>query len=433
MVNRDKIMVLFIFLLIGASSWIYLTKPIKKGLDIQGGSHLVVEALDVPKKVVDNKVIEEEVIVNNQIMQSAVAVVRQRVDGLGVAEPLIQLKGDRQIIVQLPGIADPQEAVKLIGETAKLDFRKVDPKSNCPHPDAPTCKWLETGVYGKMLKDAKADLRGNNDWIIQFEFNAEGSKKFGELTTELVGKPLGIFLDGQKISAPNVNSPITGGSGIIEGGFTAEAAKTLAIQLKAGQLPVPLKMVENRTVGPTLGREAVDRSFVAGVVGIVVVFLFMLYYYRFPGVMANIALILYALFNLAVFKLIPVTLTVPGIAGFILSVGMAVDANILIFERTKEELRMGKSIFKAVETGFQRAFSSIFDSNATTLISCAVLYYFGTGLIRGFAVTLAIGVLISMFTAITVTRTLMRVMVQFRKFRNPQMYGVKPAMQKQRA
>lgn len=419
-------MLLIIALLIAGAGWISLTRPIRKGLDIQGGVHLVVEAQDVPQKIVDNKVVEEAVQVNPQTMQAAQAVVRQRVDGLGVAEPLIQLKGDRQIIVELPGIKDPQEAVKLIGETAKLDFRRPDPKD-------PT-KFVESGVYGKMLKDARANLRGANDWIIEFEFNAEGAKKFGELTTELVGQPLGIFLDGNMISAPRVNSPITGGSGIIEGGFTAEDAKTLAIQLKAGQLPVPLKMVENRTVGPTLGQEAVDRSFMAAASGLAIVLIYMLWFYRIPGIMANISLGMYALFNLAVFKLIPITLTVPGIAGFILSIGMAVDANVLIFERTKEELRAGKSIFNAVEAGFNRAFSSIFDSNVTTLISSAVLYYFGTGLIRGFAVTLAIGVLISMFTAITVTRTLMRVLVRFRKMRNPVLYGVKPrTAQKQRA
>ena len=283
-----------------------------------------------------------------------------------------------------------------------------------------------------MLTDARP-INPNGQWEIEFKFNAEGAKKFGALTTELVGQPLGIFLDDALISAPNVNSPITGGSGVIQGSFSPEEARTLAVQLKAGQLPVPLKMVENRTVGPTLGQEAVDRSFRAGVIGLTVVLIFMLWYYRVPGVMANIALFLYALFNLAIFKLIPITLTVPGIAGFILSIGMAVDANILIFERTKEELRMGKSIFNAVEVGFKRAFSSIFDSNATTLISCVVLYYFGTGLIRGFAVTLAVGVIISMFTAITVTRTILRGVVRFRKMRNPAMYGVKPRVRKQGA
>jgi preprotein translocase subunit SecD len=423
MANREKFMLLFLVALLGVTSWLIATKPIKQGLDIQGGIHLVVEAKDVKEKIVENKVVEAAVNVNAEVMQAAIAVVRQRVDGLGVAEPMIQLKGERQIIVELPGIKDPQDAVKLIGETAKLDFRRQDPKN--------PAKWLETGVYGKMLKDARANLRGASDWIIEFEFNSEGSKKFGDLTTELVGQPLGIFLDNKLVSAPRVNQPITGGSGLIEGGFTAEDAKKLAIQLKAGQLPVPLEMVENRTVGPTLGQEAVEKSFMAGMAGMLVVVIFMLWFYRVPGAMANVSLIFYSSLNMAVFKLIPVTLTVPGIAGFILSIGMAVDANILIFERTKEELRMGKSIFNAVESGFQRAFSSIFDSNTTTLISCAVLYYFGTGLIRGFAVTLAIGVIISMFTAITVTRTIMRVVVRFKKMRNPLLYGVKPVRKQQ--
>ncbi len=412
-------MLAFIVLVLAASIYIMITKPIKEGLDIQGGAHIVVEAQDVKQRIVDGKVVEQAVSVNDSVMESAVAVVRSRVDGLGVSESLIQRKGSRQIIVELPGIQDPDEAVKLVGETAKLDFRKQDPKN--------PGKWLETGVVGSMLKDAKADIRGgSNDWIIQFSFNPEGAKKFGELTTELVGQPLGIFLDGKLVSSPNVNTPITGGEGYIEGNFQAEEAQRLAIQLKAGQLPAPLKMVENRTVGPTLGKEAVDRSFLAGVSGLVIILFFMLWFYRVPGVVANIALVLYTIFNIAVFKLIPVTLTVPGIAGLILSIGMAVDANVLIFERTKEELRSGKSIFKAVELGFNRAFSSIFDSNATSLISAAVLYYFGTGLIRGFAITFAIGVLISMFTAITVSRTLMNLVVRFRKFRNPVMFGVKP-------
>ncbi len=291
MANREKYMLLFLVILLGVTSWIIATKPIKQGLDIQGGIHLVVEAKDVKEKIVNNKVVEPAVKVGPEVMQAAVAVVRQRVDGLGVAEPLIQLKGDRQIIVELPGIKDPQDAVKLIGETARLDFRRPDTKN--------PGKWLETGVYGKMLKDARANLRGASDWIIEFEFNSEGAKKFGDLTTELVGQPLGIFLDDKLVSAPNVNSPITGGSGLIEGGFTAEDAKKLAIQLKAGQLPVPLSMVENRTVGPTLGQEAVEKSFMAGIAGLVVVVFFMLWFYRVPGAMANISLIFYSCFGSA--------------------------------------------------------------------------------------------------------------------------------------
>jgi len=204
----------------------------------------------------------------------------------------------------------------------------------------------------------------------------------------------------------------------------------LALKLKAGQFPVPLKMIENRTVGPTLGQEAVDKSLIAGILGLGSVILFMFFYYRFPGLVADIALLIYSLMSLAVFKLIPVTLTVPGIAGFILSIGMAVDANILIFERTKEELREGRSIFNAIEVGFDRAFSSIFDSNMTTIISCAVLFYFGTGLIKGFALTLGIGVIISMFTAITVTRTLLKYLITFKKFKNPALFGVKPLASK---
>lgn len=423
MLPRDKFLAITIVLLFLISTWfifLYDKRPFKLGLDIQGGIHLVVEAQDVPA---DPENGQKAIKVTADITSSALAVVDQRVNGLGVAEPLIQRKGERQIIVELPGIDDPQEAVKLIGETAKLDFRRKDEKA--------ADKWVKTGIQGKMLKDARANVQ-SGEWIIQFEFNREGAQLFGDLTTKIVGEPLGIFLDDKLVSAPNVRSPITGGSGYIEGNFTPESAKRLAIQLKAGQLPVPLVMVENRTVGPTLGQQAVEQSFISGLIGFGLILCYMLWWYRIPGALSIIALLLYSAMTLSIYKAIPVTLTVPGLAGFILSIGMAVDANILIFERTKEELRSGKSIFNAVDAGFKRAFSSIFDSNITTLISCGVLFYFGTGMIKGFALTLAIGVIISMFTAITVTRTLMKMVSFSKKMRNPKLYGVKPALRKQK-
>lgn len=388
--------------------------PVTEGLDISGGIHMVVEAQDTDK-----------IKVNEQVMGAAMAVVRSRVDGLGVSEPLIQRKGDRQIIVDLAGIQDPNDAVRMLGETAHLDFRQLKENAATLSPDAPiTEAWEKTGVSGDMLQDARVDNHGGQ-WVVAFEFNAEGAKKFAELTTRLRGKPLGIFLDDKLVSAPNVDEPITGGQGVIRGGFDVKTAKDLVVKLKAGQLPVPLKMVENRTVGPSMGQEAVERSMNAGLAGLALVLIFMIAYYRLPGLLANFALIIYVLMSLAVFKLIPVTLSVPGIAGFILSVGMAVDANILIFERTKEELRLGKSLYNAIDAGFKRAFSSIFDSNVTTVISCAVLFYFGTGMVRGFALTLAIGTAISMFSAITVTRSFMRAVSGIRALKNPALYGLK--------
>ncbi|MEK7432757.1 MAG: protein translocase subunit SecD [Cyanobacteriota bacterium] len=414
--SSRNMMLVFIVAVIAVSSYIIFTKPILKGLDIQGGIRLVLEAQPTDK-------VKE---IDRTVMNSAIAVVGSRVNGLGVAEPLIQQKGDKQIIVEIPSVRDPQEAIRIVGEMTELKFKEddgIDEKTKKQ-------KWKDTGLDGRMITDAKTQPNQGGEWAVVVNFNPEGAKLFGDLTTKYVGKQIAIDLDGKVISAPNVNEPITGGSASISGGFDAKSAQELVIKLKAGQFPVPLKMVENRTVGATLGEKAVDASVFAGILGLGAVIIFMFLNYRLPGLVANIALIIYTLISLAVFKLVPITLTVPGIAGFILSIGMAVDANILIFERTKEELREGRSIFNSLETGFDRAFSSIFDSNMTTLISSAVLFYFGTGLIKGFALTLGIGVVISMFTAITVTRTFLRTLITMKKFKNPALFGIKPVANK---
>jgi len=429
--SQRNIMLLVILVITAGSIFFNYSKDIHKGLDIQGGIRLVLEASPTDKVKT----------INQTVMSSVMSVVRNRVDALGVAEPTLQQKGDNQIIVEIPSVNDPQEAVRIIGETTELKFKepvfdektgqqKVTVVNNVPQQE-----WKDSGLDGFMIKDARAEPRGQMgaDWQVSISFNSEGTKLFGDLTTKYVGRPIGIELDGRIISAPNVNEPITGGSASISGSFDAKSAQELALKLRAGQFPVPLKMVENRTVGPTLGKEAVDKSMTAGLAGMGIVILFMCAYYRFPGAVASVALIIYSLLSLAIFKIIPVTLTVPGIAGFILSIGMAVDANILIFERTKEELRAGRSIYNSVEAGFERAFSSIFDSNITTLISCLVLFYFGTGIIRGFALTLGIGVLVSMFTAITVSRTLLRTTITFKKFKNPGLFGIKPPAAQQSA
>jgi preprotein translocase subunit SecD len=423
MLSSQKFLLLFIVALVFGSIFITVTKPIQEGLDIQGGVRLVLEAQPTEK-------IKE---INSNVMKSAISVVRNRVDGLGVAEPIIQQKGDKQIIVEIPSVKDPDEAIRIVGETTELKFKEqvLDLATGQPKTEVKNGKsdfvWKETGLDGLMIKDAGTQPNGmGNSWAVTISFNSEGTKLFGDITTRLVGKPLGIELDSRIISSPNVNEPITGGTATISGNFTAKEAQELAIKLKAGQFPVPLKMVENRTVGATLGEEAVNKSMMAGALGLGAVIIFMFFNYRFPGLVADLALIIYTLISIAIFKLVPITLTVPGIAGFILSIGMAVDANILIFERTKEELRAGRSIYNSLEAGFQRAFPSIFDSNMTTLISCVVLFYFGTGLIRGFALTLGIGVLVSMFTAITVTRTFLRTLITIKKFKNPALFGIKP-------
>jgi preprotein translocase subunit SecD len=261
------------------------------------------------------------------------------------------------------------------------------------------------------------------------EFNDQGGELFAQLTRDIAGtgRSIGIFLDDNLISAPVVDvqyaaTGITGGSAVISGNFTAESARDLEIQLRGGALPLPVKVVENRTVGATLGRDSIERSLYAGIAGLILVLVFMAIYYRLPGVLADLALLIYAVLTWAAYNLLGVTMTLPGIAGFILSIGMAVDANVLIFERTREELRAGKTLYRSVESGFYRAFSSILDSNVTTLIACAALFWFGAGLVKGFALTLAIGVLISMFTALTCSRTLLFFTIGFPQFRKPVLF-----------
>ncbi|HEX9334208.1 MAG TPA: protein translocase subunit SecD, partial [Anaerolineales bacterium] len=274
---------------------------------------------------------------------------------------------------------------------------------------APTETVYHTVMTGADLKEAHVSTGQTGQPIVSFTLSTPGAKIFGDYTSSHTGQYLGIVLDKKVISAPRVNSPITDGSGIIEGGFTSQTANDLAIQLRYGSLPVPIKVVESRTVGATLGEESVRKSLMAGMIGLGVVILFMLLYYRLPGFIADLALITYAVLALALFKFIPIVLTLPGIAGFILSIGMAVDANILIFERLKEELRAGRNLRQAIDLGWSRAWPSIRDSNTSTLITCLILYVFGNSfgasMVKGFSVTLALGVVMSLFTAIIVTRT----------------------------
>jgi preprotein translocase subunit SecD len=380
---------------------------VKLGLDLKGGTSLTLRADmgDLPKDKWDEALI------------SAKEVISRRVDFFGVAEPIVQtsrVEDDYRIIVELPGVTNVDEAKQLIGQTANLEFREFKNPDTAPGTIPLLNNTKATGVTGKDLKSASADFQPGqapdqpSSPVVRFELTNEGADKFQKLTKRLIGKPLVVFLDGIAISAPIVQSEI-GREGVITG-VSSEEAKRLAIQLSAGALPVKkIDVLSERTIGPTLGEISINRSFVAGIVGILIVALFMLFYYKLPGFLADIALLLYAIFVLAVFKLIPITLTLAGIAGFILSVGMAVDANILIFERMKEELRIGRSRAQAIEIGFTRAWSSIRDSNVSSLITAAILFWFGTGSVKGFAVALAVGILISMITAITVTRNLLRV------------------------
>ncbi|MEO0854929.1 MAG: protein translocase subunit SecD, partial [Cyanobacteria bacterium J06648_11] len=349
------------------------------------------------------------------------AVVQQRIDGLGVAEALIQRSGEDRLFVQLPGVDDPERAIEILGDTAQLEFRQQKINTTVPRNefglpvagDDPDTIFERVGLTGAQLNNAfpQAPFQAGATWQVAIEFDSDGATKFADLTKNIAGtgRTIGIFLDDTLISAPTVGAEfarlgITGGNAVITGNFDADTAADLAIKLQAGALPVPVEVIENRTVGATLGEKSIRQSLYAGIGGLILTLSYMLIYYRIPGLMADVALLVYATCTFALFQLLGVTLTLPGIAGFILSIGIAVDANVLIFERTREELRSGNSLYKSVEEGFGRALSSIVDSNITTLIACGVLFWLGTGLVKGFAVTLGIGILVSFFTAITCTR-----------------------------
>lgn len=370
---------------------------IHKGLDLAGGTHLVYEA-DTSKLAASDR---------TQAMSSLKNVIDRRINSLGVAEPVIQtgkIGSQDTLLVELPGVSDIEQAKSLIGQTAQLRFIANLALDETGNPTAESVL-----VSGADL--ARADVGFDEQTgfpNVQLTFNDEGRAKFAKATRENLGKPIYIFLDKQVISAPVVQAEIPSGQAVITGDFDVKEAKELATLLNGGALPVSISLIEQRNIGATLGDESVKNSLVAGLVGLLIVAIFMVTLYRLPGFLAVIALGIYTLIVLALFKLIPVTLTLAGIAGFILSIGMAVDANVLIFERMKEELRSGKDRQTALEIGFARAWSSIRDSNVSSLITAAILIWFGSGLVRGFAITLAIGILISMFTAITVTRTFLR-------------------------
>ncbi len=401
------------------NSFITVLSQLKLGLDLVGGAQLTFQALTGPD-------VKE---INKDVIAGLIKVFENRVNASGTTEAIVQQVGKDRILVEIPG-ADPEIVKRRLLKTAFLEFKepakyietKPDKVVDSTKPDQYI--WYSSGITGKDLKKAQAVTDGAGNWLISFSLRGPAIEKFGKLTERLIEKPLAIFLDGKLISSPIVRSAITGGEGQIEGRFTAEEAQDLAVQLNAGALPTPVKIIQERSVGATLGQDSIDKSLHAGLYGILFVIIFMILFYRLPGLIASFALILYTLVTIAIFEQ-TVTLTLAGVAGFILSIGMAVDANILIFERTKEELKAGKSFFNAIDAGFDRAFSSIFDSNINTLIACFVLLIFGAGIVRGFAITLAIGVLVSMFSAIFVTKTLLTFTTKIHAFRNPVLFGVK--------
>jgi preprotein translocase subunit SecD len=462
--QRQKFTLGFIVILTIAAIATIVNLPVQLGLDLRGGSQLTLQVMTTPE-------IQQ---ITPEDLSAVRKVIDNRINQLGVSEALVQTSGADKLVVQLPGVSDPEQAERVLGNTARLEFRAQKKGTEAQYQverqvydelKAKRAALIKAGdtkaiaenqqaiersqqaiselfdkaaLTGQDLREAGAAPEGgvSNGWVVIIRFSADAGDRYAELTKNLAGtgRGLGIFLDRDLLTAPVVGPEyaqlgITGGSTEIRGNFTADSSQELVIQLRGGALPLPVKLVETRTVGATLGRDSVESSIWAGVGGLILVLVFMAIYYRLPGVVADLALVIYAVLNFAVFALVPVTLTLPGIAGFILSIGMAVDANVLIFERTREELQAGKSLYRSVESGFYRAFSSILDGNVTTIIACAVLFWLGSGLVKGFALTLGIGVLLSMFTALTCSRTLLFVALSFPSLRRPEWFcpGLKTA------
>ena len=476
---RIKPMYVFIIIVVITifSTWVTLPKHIlnvagakdnidvHKGLDLQGGLQVVMEARPAPGQKLDKDVIN-----------GTRDTIERRVNGLGVSEPLIQTRGSNQIIVELPGVSDPEAAVQVLQQTALLEiidsngqYLPVGTKVNTtlgtadslntsgtptvgtptdgspsaspvaspdataspaaavtPTTPAATGPTYTTIVTGADIKDAFPSTDSLGTLVVGFEMKDSGSSKLYDFTSANIGQPMSIVVDKTVINTATIQAAISDRGQIT--GLAAKDVSTLAIQIKSGSLAVPLEVVQSRTVGPTLGQDSIDKSIEAGLVGLTLVALMMILYYRLPGLLSVIALLIYSSITFALFKLIPVTLTLAGIAGFILSIGMAVDANVLIFARLKDELRHGRTIPAAIEAGFDHAWPSIRDSNISTMITCAILYnfgrYVGASIIQGFALTLFIGVIVSMFTAIVVTRTFLRLWLTVRPIRNRWWLGV---------
>lgn len=382
--------------------------PWKLGLDLDGGSYLVYE---IDLSLIDSS---DE----NSVVKGLRDVIEKRVNLFGVSEPRVYTQNvddQSRLIVELAGVTDINRAIEEIGTTPILDFREVTPQVelSATSTASSTLAYNRTDLTGRYIKGAQLGFdQYTNEPLVHIEFTKEGSDLFEEITGRNVGKPVAIFLDNQLLTQPVVEQKITGGKAQITGKFTVEEARTLVERFNAGALPAPIKLINQHTVSPTLGHDSLDKSIKAGLWGLLLVIIYMIIFYRRLGVFASLALLMYVALVLGIFKLIPITLTLSGIAGIILSVGMAVDANVLVFERMKEERARGLVLSHAVEEGFHRAWSSIRDSNITTIISSVILFYFTSGFVQGFALALLIGVLMSMFSAITITRTLLRVFVK---------------------
>ena len=458
-VQRNAILLVIVLLLVGAALY-FIIPPAEKtnlGLDLQGGLAVILEAQDTARAPR-----------TAEGMSKAVEIIQDRVNRLGVAEPEIQQQGEWKISVQLPGVKDPEQALSVIGRTAVLEFYDVREQFGDSYAseaealkaagvestdELPSDKriihWPDQGgtgvdrwylvttepvLTGTDLQGAQVGFDQNNRPKVDLQFKGDGATKFAEITDKLAKRAqitqedqlLAIVLDGTVKSAPRVLERIDGGQAEITGSFTLQEAKDLQVVLQTGALPIELKVVDQRTVGATLGKESLNQALIAGGVGLVLILVFMLVYYRLLGLVADIALIIYAILLLGTLNAIGVTFTLPGIAGMILTLGMAVDANVIIFARMRDEVMAGKSLRTAVSTGFRKAYSAIIDSNVTTLITAVVLFFTATGGVRGFALNLGVGIVISMFTAIAVTRSLLVVLGGTSAFRKLSLFGLKP-------
>jgi len=400
--KKKNIIILIFILLFSIIAGVFIYQPFWQkissfrpwvlGLDLAGGSYLVYK-IDLSQVEISDQ---------ETVVKGLRDVIEKRVNLFGVSEPRVYIEtaaGEKRLIVELAGVKEIDKAIQMIGETPLLDFREFKDNSFVP-----------TSLNGRYLKSARVDFDSiTRQPVVALEFNAEGAFVFEKLTEKNIGQPIGIFLDNQLIEAPVVREKISGGRAQITGNFTLDSARQLVQRFNAGALPAPITLINQQTVDAELGEDSLNKAIKAGIIGALAIMVFMIVYYRVFGIFASFALLIYVILSLAIFKIIPITLTLAGIAGFILSIGMAIDANILVFERTKEEIKKGLPKAVAVEEGFRRAWTSIRDSNITTIITSVILYYFTSSFVKGFALTLAIGVLVSMFSAIIITRTIIRV------------------------
>lgn len=391
--------IFFIYPLAPAENLARTVRPWKLGLDLVGGSYLIYDA-DMSKVAVADR---------ETVMAGLRDVIERRVNLFGVAEPQVftaKEGGNYRLVVNLAGVTEVTEAIRQIGLTPTLDFREVVPAAETGKE--PTFR--ETGLTGRYIKTAQLVFdQTTREPVVTLDFDSDGAKLFEEITRRNVGKELAVFLDNRPIQVATVREEIGGGRAQISGNFKVEEARTLVERFNAGALPAPITLINQQTVSATLGADSLKMAIIAGIIGMAAIIIFMISYYGIFGIWASVALLIYTALTMAIFKAVPVTMTLSGIAGFILSIGMAIDANILIFERTREEVARGRSKAEAIEEGFKRAWTSIRDSNISTIITAVILYYLTSSFVRGFALTLLIGVIISMFSAITITRTLLRV------------------------